>query len=358
LVGLAVAAVLLGVPASVRGAAALADDEPFCAAVRDRPWTSDTLHDWVSFSDQLSVIRVLGERAIGAQGGQGYVGRRVGIRIERTLWRRPDARRASPGLTIDDWGWCETSGGRFPLIPSGVTRLRVGSRYLTPLTFFRGEWTSLDDGRLVLRRGRLEGEVQLGEPTFAHQMLLGLPLLDGAKLVRETKSYRAAVRLASSNPVRRWNAADRDYYRLQGQRGQRRVIVAMGSLPSARWRLHARRRTPRGLCVGIHARPRRRLTPAVTREACGRRPTEASLVTGARSVTARGTFIYGSAAERVARVALTFDAGQRERVLTQPSQAGLRGRERFWIVALRTARRPLTIRAYDRNGQILAERPF
>ena len=334
--------------------AAAGEEDLFCPAVRDRLWTSETLHDWVSFSDQLSVVKVVSERALDDRGGLGYVGRRVGIRVERTFWRRPGAARAPASLSTIDWGWCQTDRGRFPLVPQTVTRLQVRRRYLTPLTLYRGSWDSLDDGRLLVRRGRLVGGVPLEEPTFAHQMLAGLPVADAAGLVRQAKPYREAVRLTARDPVRRWNATDRDHYRLQGQRRPRRVIVAIGSLLNTRWRLDARQRTPSELCVGLHARPLRRLGPAVRREACRRPPTPSRPVTATRSVTGRGTFIYGSAAEQAAQVEVTFQTGQPVRTLTRPSQAGLRGRQRFWVIALASARRLLTIQALDRGGNVLA----
>ena len=318
LVGLAVAGCLAGTFGGGAGAAAGKEDL-FCPAVRDQLWTTGTLHDWVSFSDQLSVVKVVSERALDDRGGLGYVGRGVRIRVERTFWRRPGAARARRALARSTG-----VGARQPRSVSARTSdsHTAANRASLPDSAHalprRLELTRC--GRLLVRRRRLIGGVPLGEPTFAHQMLAGLPVADAAGLVRRARPYRAAVRLTARNPVRRWNATDRDHYRLQGQRRPRPVIVAIGSLPNTRWRLDARQRTPRELCLGLHARPLRRLGPAVRREACRPAPTTSRPITATRSVTRRGTFIYGSAAEQAAQVEVAFQTEQPVRTPTRPAK--------------------------------------
>ena len=311
------------------------------------------LRDWTSFSDQLSVIRVVSEATSpGESERAAYIGRTVEIRVERTFWRRRGAPRAPKLFRQADWGWCRTSEGRVPFLLDAVTRLRPGRRYLAPLTRYRG-WGALSDARLRLRGGRVIGGVDYGEPTFGHQELLGLALPAAVSLVRRATPYRAAIRLADKNPVQRWNAVDSDAYRV-GNRGVRpRVTVATGVTATARWRLYAQHVERERICVGIFARPLHRLASASRRETCGPAPARGRMVPGRFVVTPHGGFAYGAAWDSVTEVEVRLASGASVRSATNTSQHGLPGRNRFWVVMLPTASRPLTVEGLDRAGQSL-----
>jgi hypothetical protein len=357
-VSLTVAVLALGglFESTRQGTTAHAVRTPACYGERDRLWTTDTTRDWVSFSDQLSVVRVLSERALNPSENptSGYIGRQVTLGVERTYWRRDGAPTAPAEFVMNDWGWCQTPQGRVPMLLPRVTRLRVGRTYLAPITRYRDAWSALDDGRLRLRGTRVAGGVDYGRPTFAHQTLLGLRVGTAAAVVRRTRPYRAAVRLRSRNPTRRWNAVDRDGYRVAGRGTAGAVTVAMGRTPSSRWTLYARHSLSRRVCVGIRARPHRRLRPAIRREACFPRPT-ATQISGNFFTSGRGRFAYGTAGDSVAAIDIGFGAGTRDPAPTYPSQAGLPGRDRFWVVPVGGHRRPTTIRALDRAGHVLDE---
>lgn len=325
-----------------------------CYGERDRAWTTDMLRDWTSFSDQLSIIRVTSDAAVPVDRGptSGYIGRTVEIRVERTMWRRRGAPSAPKRFRQADWGWCQTPEGRLPFLVDTVTRLRPGRRYLAPLTRYRG-WGALSDARLRLRGGRVMGGVDSGDPTFAHQDLLGLTLPAAVSLVRRATPYRAAIRLAHENPVRRWNAADSDAYRV-GSRGLApRVTVAMGVTRASRWRLYAWRVGSARICMGLYARPLDRLAAASRRESCGGAPARGRVVPGRYVVTPRGAFAYGAAWDTAVEVEVGFMSGASVRSATYTSQHGLPGRNRFWILPLDGSSRPLSVRALDRGGQSL-----
>src|SRR5829696_998440 len=130
----------------------------------ERSWTMDTLRDWVSFSEQLSVIRVVDESAPPA----------------------PERFRFS------DWGWSGDVDHKVPIRVCGGARLEVGRRYLAPIASYRGAWFPTDDARLRLLGDLVVGGVDGGEQTFAHQELAGRRVAQAARLVARTVPYRTA----------------------------------------------------------------------------------------------------------------------------------------------------------------------
>ncbi|HEY1277617.1 MAG TPA: hypothetical protein VGF25_22110, partial [Thermoleophilaceae bacterium] len=75
-------AVALAFAAPALGASARGDPlGESCAEAEGPQWTTEKLHDWVSFADELAVIDVLGEVRTpppsGPEGYAGYIGRRV-----------------------------------------------------------------------------------------------------------------------------------------------------------------------------------------------------------------------------------------------------------------------------------------
>ena len=153
--------------------------------------------------------------------------------------------------------------------------------------------------------------------------------------------------------VRRWNAVDSDAYRV-GNRGVRpRVTVAAGVTAASRWRLYAQHVERERICVGIFARPLHRLASASRRETCGPAPARGRMVPGRFVVTPHGGFAYGAAWDSVTEVEVRLASGASVRSATNTSQHGLPGRNRFWVVMLPTASRPLTVEGLDRAGQSL-----
>lgn len=106
-----------------RSASAALDTTPF-----------DSFSDWVSFADQVSVIRVDSERAgedkHPTEDGRGLP-RYVKVSVEQTLWSygAPDT-----SLELEADGWqVFTDGSRRPINPERGSRLEVGRRYLTAI---------------------------------------------------------------------------------------------------------------------------------------------------------------------------------------------------------------------------------
>jgi hypothetical protein len=181
----------------------------------DYAFPQETLRDWVSYFEQLSVVRAVGERRAGSlHDSSGVVGRYVSVEVERTPWRRPGGNRAPDRFETNDWGWGrEDDGSLRPLTPCGETRMVVGRRYLAIVGRYRGEWFPATTGRLRLDGSRAVGGVDGGRPSEAHEALAGMTVPQAARRVAGTRAYRAAVERADRAPVARWRAVHRDGYR-------------------------------------------------------------------------------------------------------------------------------------------------
>ena len=327
----------------------------------ERSWTMDTLRDWVSFSEQLSVIRVVGESIPpapeGPEGWAGLIGRRVTVKVERTFWRRPGAPRAPERFRLSDWGWSGDLDHKVPIRVCGGARLEVGRRYLAPIASYHGAWFPTDDARLRLRRDLVVGGVDGGEPTFAHQELAGRRVGQAARLVARTVPYRAALEHPKLNPVRRWNAADEDRYRVAGGRRFEPITVAAGVTAKTRWTLYTRRGRRGGWCLGLAMRP---LWPgpgsSPSGEGCGGRfSARHELTLGLTAARGRGAFVYGHAWRTVARVEVDSGGGPPVQVPTAPSPKEIGGYNRYWVTPIADEYAGAIVRGFDVQGNLLEQ---
>jgi hypothetical protein len=163
----------------------------------------DTLAEWVEHGDQLSVLAVTGETRPAAwpayRDSGGLVGRTVTVRVERTLWHRSGAPRASGVLRLEVWGWMydddqDPRSARAALVAEGATRMRVGKRYLAVLVRRRGVWALLRDSAVMTlsRDGRVTSEVYEGEPSAGARALRGRTLAEAAGLVAAASRAHAS----------------------------------------------------------------------------------------------------------------------------------------------------------------------
>jgi hypothetical protein len=304
----------------------------------DYAWTMDTLRDVVSFSDQLSVIRVVREAIPpapkGPEGWAGLIGRTVTVEVERTLWRRPGAASAPARFRFSDSGWWGDLGHKRPTRIPGVTRLRVGHRYLAAIARWHGTWLAHEQVRLSLKGRLVVGGVDCGEPSFAHQELAGRRIKDAVAVVTGTAPYRAAARHPGLNPARRWQVVDRDRYRVEGKARNEPITVQAGVTAQSRWTLYTRRGRHGGWCLGLGTRP---LWPgggfSPSGEGCGGPGvTKARPITlGAFSAAGRGAFVYGHAWEGVTEVEVTVGDSAPVTVQTMYAPREIGGRNRYWV---------------------------
>jgi hypothetical protein len=182
----------------------------------DYAFSQETLRDWVSYFDQLSVVRAVSERTAGRlDDASGVVGRRLEVELERTLWRRPKAPHARRRFSFTDFPWSrdDGAGSLQPIVFCGETRMVVGRRYLAIVGHWRGQWFPAGTGRLLLEGGRAVGGVDGGSPSAAHSALAGMPVAEAARAVAQAEPYRAAVANARIGPVARERAVMRDGHR-------------------------------------------------------------------------------------------------------------------------------------------------
>jgi hypothetical protein len=316
----------------------------------------DTLRDWVSFSDQLSVIKVLGHKIPptpeGPEGWAGLINRRVKVRVERTLWHRATAARAPAELRFIDWGWWGELDDRRPIHMCGTVRLRVGQRYLAMITRYRSPWFAVDTGRLLLRGRRVVGGVD-GEASAAQHELTGRTVEQAAALLRRTRPYVAATRHPELNPARRWQAAARDRFRVPRADRFDPIPVTAGVTARSRWMLYTRRGRRGGWCLGVALRP---LWPgggaAPSGEGCGGPfSADREITLGLTGAAGRGTFAYGRAWSDIYAVRVAAGSGAPAVVPTTFAPKEVGGPLRYWVAPLRGDCRAVTAEALDRNLQ-------
>jgi hypothetical protein len=183
----------------------------------DYIFPGETLEDWVSYGDQLSVISVVDdtdpEPWPAYRNSGGLAGREVTVRVERTLWRRSQARAAGSTLRFGVWGWMwdddqDPHSERRPLVSEGAPRMEVGRRYLTMLVRSRGEWFPLTDRAVltVAPDGVVTSEVISGEPSPAARQLRGKTITQAARAVASTPPDPVAARYFELPPRKRFRA--------------------------------------------------------------------------------------------------------------------------------------------------------
>jgi hypothetical protein len=135
--------------------------------------------------------------------------------------------------------------------------------------------------------------------------------------------------------------------------GADNFVLGRGRTPKARWTLYARRARFGGYCVGVQARPPIGRGFSPSGEGCGGGLRGEPLSFGLFFGRHRGTFAYGMAALKVARVEVTFGDGDKQpaRLLESPRALGFAGR--FWIAGFPGACMRVSAEAFDAQGRSL-----
>ena len=181
----------------------------------DRAWPAETLRDWVSFGDQLSVIEVVAESAPARwpeyKNSGGLLGRRVTVRIERTLWRRPNS-APPPGRVIRfaSWGWMMGSdqhpfSSRRRVVGEHEPRLEVGGRYLAVLAKDEREWFAIGEATMTLAADdTITSQVVAGSPAAGAAALRGKSIEQAAQTLAATRPLPLARKYGHLPPADRW----------------------------------------------------------------------------------------------------------------------------------------------------------
>ena len=138
---------------------------------------SDDLSYWVTYPTQVSVVTVVSEAEIPPpdrviERGEGYVGRSVGLRVDRTLWSAPKVEAQTGIIEFVAFGWLHKGDNQIPFGSADGPRLEVGGRYVIPLVPIEDGWGGLsssavlavDDGhRIALDQGLIKNPASLAQ---------------------------------------------------------------------------------------------------------------------------------------------------------------------------------------------------
>jgi hypothetical protein len=135
--------------------------------------------------------------------------------------------------------------------------------------------------------------------------------------------------------------------------GAANVVVGDGRTSKGQWVLYARRTRFRGLCMGVRAEPSAGRGFAPSGEGCGGGLRNSPVSLGLFYGRHRGTFAYGRTRPDVARVEVTYGAGepQEARLLPSTPVLGLRGG--FWIAPFPGLCARVIVDAFDAQGMRL-----
>ena len=277
-------------------------------------------------------------------------------RVERVLWRRPNAPEPPRRFRFNDWGWSGDLENKRPLRVCGVTRMKLGRRYLAPVARQHGEWFPFPETRLRLRGDLVVGGVDGGDAENSHQALAGRRVSDAVRVVARTLPYRAVVLHPEGSPAHRWQAVYRDRYRIwRGEHGLP-VIVWSGVTERSRWQLYIRLPARGGMCIGMSVRPLWHSRPAPSGEGCGARTLPArSLRLGSFMAAKRGQFLIGHVGAAVVGVRMRFEGEDWQEVQTLPTPIPPGGRDRLFVVPAAGDCPAVTVQALDRNGVVVDE---
>ncbi len=166
----------------------------------------------MGFADQVSIVRVDGEARLPASGdvaeNGGYVGRRVRMNVESTLWRRTDAARAGSVVPVLVDGWWSKDSKLVPYAELGSRRVEVGDRVLVALVRApSGQWSLLSSAAaLPITADRVEPVEDQAAASPAAVSLAGKRPYEISVLLAHTRPSPAADRARHLNPDERAQA--------------------------------------------------------------------------------------------------------------------------------------------------------
>lgn len=169
---------------------------------------SRALTDWVSYAQQMSVVTVVDEARIEPparvyETNEGYVGRTVTIRIDKTAWRAEETETFPDGteLTYTGWGWFYKNGE----YTSSAAQLEVGERYLMPIVKGRETYHPLTtDTRLPLHGDRVDPDIESNNP--AVMQVVGKTVAEVGAMLEQTPADPIALKYWHLDPVERVRA--------------------------------------------------------------------------------------------------------------------------------------------------------
>ncbi|MGW0870335.1 hypothetical protein ACWD3Z_07535 [Streptomyces sp. NPDC002740] len=131
---------------------------------------SFTATDWVSYGDQVAVVRVTAEHELPDPGeeagtGEDYLARTIDLQIKERVWARSGAPALPSKVSVTADGWQLKDGAKRELGSPDSSRLEVGHDYVVTFARFSdGAWSPLGSGGVLpydhsrVGEGEFEGE--------------------------------------------------------------------------------------------------------------------------------------------------------------------------------------------------------
>jgi hypothetical protein len=179
-----------------------------------------SLEDWKSYADHVVIFSVQSERALPRRdddvaAGEGRQGRQVDLHIEEVIWSAERAPRLPADLAMLTTGWVYRDGKRLEMRYRDAPRLKVGQRYLSPMTRLElgptPEWGPLSLGSQLGIEGSVIAEDDaIGSPGAVREQFAGRSLnvlVDAFKLQEPDP---VAMRFKDLRPVERVKAVLRE----------------------------------------------------------------------------------------------------------------------------------------------------
>lgn len=225
------AGVVAGAVVLVAGAAAVVvpkitgdDQSSVIEAEGQNLLPSETLEDWVTYSDHVAVVKLASTRDIPAsdeevKAGEGYIPRATTYEITSVLWSRKGAREAPSTIETDIDGWSFKEGTKTPVKLKGQPLLdKIGNVYVMPIVYLEktasvgvAGWSNLSPDSILPFEDDVvgRGDSIIGDDgrTKAVDQLWGQSRQDLTSTLSEQRPDPAAEPFMSDPPDVRYNRA-------------------------------------------------------------------------------------------------------------------------------------------------------
>lgn len=192
-----------------------------CHEMGDFAFPTDTLTDWLSYADQVSVVSVVSEKEIPAapevlKRGRGEIQRVVALHIDESIWQGGGFIPRGGDLQLSAGGWWQKGSSRVPVSGVCTPRLEVGGRYVMPLAGHRHGWGPLTSGS-VLAAGEdaiATADVKASGHNPVARSLAGKTVAEIKMILAETPLDPIAEKYRDLPVEERWRAIQADKARM------------------------------------------------------------------------------------------------------------------------------------------------
>ncbi|MEU2726024.1 hypothetical protein [Streptomyces smyrnaeus] len=191
------------------------------AEAKDR-MPSQTASDWVTYADHVVTVTAVSEEKIPPaaseiERGEGLIGRKVRLKVDRTLWSRPGAAKPAPEAWTDEasgWAFHGNRDNSKKFATEDRPRIEVGHSYIIAIAWQGARcspgdtpepahWVGLGEGSVVpydnntVGEGEMEGrKVSAPQPLTADGTVPPTAKLEDAMAGKTADDLAAAIKAA------------------------------------------------------------------------------------------------------------------------------------------------------------------